>query len=201
MFRPCWVIFREKPSVVVTVGCTIQLSENVLLTLYKIFSFFHDVITEVDCIYLELNPHYTVCSTLHHFTPAFYRAQSPPYASLYFTFLWLYFATYIFHCLMGARSPWRLCFVWWRLSVCNLPCLTSPFWRLEYWNGPYICRKFVHPSYEYSYFPTFVTCVLFAQFIFLSTNWLIHFSTFLLLDSSALCVHHLRYVNTEDSFP
>jgi hypothetical protein len=34
MFRPCWVIFREKPSVVVTVGCTIQLSENVLLTVH-----------------------------------------------------------------------------------------------------------------------------------------------------------------------
>jgi glycerol-3-phosphate acyltransferase PlsY len=32
MFRPCWVIFREKPSVAVTLGCTIQLSENVLLT-------------------------------------------------------------------------------------------------------------------------------------------------------------------------
>jgi hypothetical protein len=22
MFRPCWVVFREKPSVVVTLGCT-----------------------------------------------------------------------------------------------------------------------------------------------------------------------------------
>jgi hypothetical protein len=32
MFRPCWAIFREKLSVVVTLGCTIQLSENVLLT-------------------------------------------------------------------------------------------------------------------------------------------------------------------------
>jgi hypothetical protein len=32
IFRPCWVIFREKPSVIVTLGCTIQLSENVLLT-------------------------------------------------------------------------------------------------------------------------------------------------------------------------
>jgi hypothetical protein len=32
MFRPCWVIFREKPSFVVILGCTIQLSENVLLT-------------------------------------------------------------------------------------------------------------------------------------------------------------------------
>jgi hypothetical protein len=30
MLRPCWVIFREKPSVVVTLGCTIQLSENAL---------------------------------------------------------------------------------------------------------------------------------------------------------------------------
>jgi hypothetical protein len=29
MFRHCWVIFREKLSVVVTLGCTIQLSENV----------------------------------------------------------------------------------------------------------------------------------------------------------------------------
>jgi hypothetical protein len=34
MFRPCWVILREKLSVVVTVGCTIQLSENVLLTVH-----------------------------------------------------------------------------------------------------------------------------------------------------------------------
>jgi hypothetical protein len=34
MFRHCWVIFREKLSVVVTVGCTIQLSENVLLTVH-----------------------------------------------------------------------------------------------------------------------------------------------------------------------
>jgi hypothetical protein len=34
MFRPCWVIFREKPSVVVTLGCTIQLGENVLLTVH-----------------------------------------------------------------------------------------------------------------------------------------------------------------------
>jgi hypothetical protein len=29
MFRPCWVIFRLRLSVVVTLGCTIQLSENV----------------------------------------------------------------------------------------------------------------------------------------------------------------------------
>jgi hypothetical protein len=34
MFRPCWVIFREKLSVVVTLGCTIQLSEDVLLTVH-----------------------------------------------------------------------------------------------------------------------------------------------------------------------
>jgi hypothetical protein len=34
MFRPCWVIFREILSVVVTLGCTIQLSENVLLTVH-----------------------------------------------------------------------------------------------------------------------------------------------------------------------
>jgi hypothetical protein len=34
MFRPCWVIFREKLSVVVTLGRTIQLSENVLLTVH-----------------------------------------------------------------------------------------------------------------------------------------------------------------------
>jgi hypothetical protein len=35
MFRPRWVIFREKFSVVVTLGCTIQLSENVLLTVRR----------------------------------------------------------------------------------------------------------------------------------------------------------------------
>jgi hypothetical protein len=34
MFRPCWVIFREKLSIVVTLGCTIQLNENVLLTVH-----------------------------------------------------------------------------------------------------------------------------------------------------------------------
>jgi hypothetical protein len=34
MFRPCWVIFREKPFVVVTLCCTIQFSENVLLTVH-----------------------------------------------------------------------------------------------------------------------------------------------------------------------
>jgi hypothetical protein len=34
MFRPHWVIFREKLSVVVTLGCTIQLSENVPLTVH-----------------------------------------------------------------------------------------------------------------------------------------------------------------------
>jgi hypothetical protein len=34
MFRPCWVIFREKPFVFVTLGCTTQLSENVLLTVH-----------------------------------------------------------------------------------------------------------------------------------------------------------------------
>jgi hypothetical protein len=34
MFRPSWVIFREKLSVVVTLGCTIQLSENVQLTVH-----------------------------------------------------------------------------------------------------------------------------------------------------------------------
>jgi hypothetical protein len=34
MFRPCWVIFREKLSVVFTLGFTIQLSENVLLTVH-----------------------------------------------------------------------------------------------------------------------------------------------------------------------
>jgi hypothetical protein len=34
MFRPCWVIFREKLSVVVITGSTIQLSENMLLTVY-----------------------------------------------------------------------------------------------------------------------------------------------------------------------
>jgi hypothetical protein len=32
MFRPCWVIFMEKLSVVVTLGSTVQLSENVLST-------------------------------------------------------------------------------------------------------------------------------------------------------------------------
>jgi hypothetical protein len=34
MFRPCWVIFREKPSVIVTLCCTIQFSEIVLLTVH-----------------------------------------------------------------------------------------------------------------------------------------------------------------------
>jgi hypothetical protein len=34
MFRPCWVIFREKPFVVVTLCCIIQFSENVLLTVH-----------------------------------------------------------------------------------------------------------------------------------------------------------------------
>jgi hypothetical protein len=34
MFRPCWVILREKLAVVVTLGCTIQLNENVLLTVH-----------------------------------------------------------------------------------------------------------------------------------------------------------------------
>jgi hypothetical protein len=34
MFRPCWVIFREKLSVVFTLDCTIQFSENVLLTVH-----------------------------------------------------------------------------------------------------------------------------------------------------------------------
>jgi hypothetical protein len=34
MFRPYWVIFSEKLSAVVTLGCTIQLSENVLLTVH-----------------------------------------------------------------------------------------------------------------------------------------------------------------------
>jgi hypothetical protein len=34
MFRPCWVIFREKLYVVVTLCCTIHLSENVLLTVH-----------------------------------------------------------------------------------------------------------------------------------------------------------------------
>jgi hypothetical protein len=33
-FRPGWVIFREKPSVVVTLCCTIQFSETVLLTVH-----------------------------------------------------------------------------------------------------------------------------------------------------------------------
>jgi hypothetical protein len=32
MFQPCWVIFREKLSVVVTLGCTIQL---ILAQLYS----------------------------------------------------------------------------------------------------------------------------------------------------------------------
>jgi hypothetical protein len=31
MFQPCWVIFRAKPSFSVTLCCTIQFSENVLL--------------------------------------------------------------------------------------------------------------------------------------------------------------------------
>jgi hypothetical protein len=34
MFRPCWVIFREKFPVV-TLGCTVQLSENVLLAVHS----------------------------------------------------------------------------------------------------------------------------------------------------------------------
>jgi hypothetical protein len=34
MFRPCCVIFREKPSVVVTLCCSIQFSKNVLLTVH-----------------------------------------------------------------------------------------------------------------------------------------------------------------------
>jgi hypothetical protein len=32
MFRPCWVIFREKLSVVVTLVCTLQLSDTIQLT-------------------------------------------------------------------------------------------------------------------------------------------------------------------------
>jgi hypothetical protein len=34
MFRPCWVIFREKLYFVVTLGCNIELSENVLSTVH-----------------------------------------------------------------------------------------------------------------------------------------------------------------------
>jgi hypothetical protein len=34
MFRPCWVIFREKLALPLHWGCTLQLSENVLLTMY-----------------------------------------------------------------------------------------------------------------------------------------------------------------------
>jgi hypothetical protein len=34
MFRPCWVIFRENFFVIVTLGCALYLSENVLLTVY-----------------------------------------------------------------------------------------------------------------------------------------------------------------------
>jgi hypothetical protein len=34
MFRPCWVIFRENFSLQLHWGCTLQLSENVLLTVY-----------------------------------------------------------------------------------------------------------------------------------------------------------------------
>jgi hypothetical protein len=34
MFRPCWVIFTENFSLPLYRGCTLQLSENVLLTVY-----------------------------------------------------------------------------------------------------------------------------------------------------------------------
>jgi hypothetical protein len=34
MFRPCWVIFRDYFSLLLYYGCTLQLSENVLLTEY-----------------------------------------------------------------------------------------------------------------------------------------------------------------------
>jgi hypothetical protein len=32
MFRPCWIIFREKFLLALHYGCTLQLSEDVLLT-------------------------------------------------------------------------------------------------------------------------------------------------------------------------
>jgi hypothetical protein len=34
MFRHCWVIFRENFSLPLHLGCALQLSENVLLTVY-----------------------------------------------------------------------------------------------------------------------------------------------------------------------
>jgi hypothetical protein len=34
MIRPCWIIFREKISVVVTVGWPIQFIEDVLLNVH-----------------------------------------------------------------------------------------------------------------------------------------------------------------------
>jgi hypothetical protein len=36
MFRPCWAIFRENFPLPLHWGCTLQLSENVLLTVYCI---------------------------------------------------------------------------------------------------------------------------------------------------------------------
>jgi hypothetical protein len=36
MFRPCWVVFREHFSLPLHSGCTLQLSQNVLLTVYLV---------------------------------------------------------------------------------------------------------------------------------------------------------------------
>ena len=49
--------------------------------------------------------------------------------------------------ILGARSPWRLNFVPWRLKSVNPQygtCFISPSWRLKFWGGSKIFRKSVH---------------------------------------------------------
>ena len=43
----------------------------------------------------------------------------------------------------GARPPVRFNFVRWVVRMKT--CLTSSLWRLEFWVGPWICGKSVHP--------------------------------------------------------
>jgi len=51
----------------------------------------------------------------------------------------------------GARSPWGLNFVLWRLILVGRQygtCCMSPFWSLEFWDGCTIFENFCTPEFS-----------------------------------------------------
>jgi hypothetical protein len=70
MFRPCWVIFRKNFLLSLHWGCTLQLSENVLLTVYCA------VFGGVNSLWSRLALHCSAGPDRREFTPSVHSTNS-----------------------------------------------------------------------------------------------------------------------------